>query len=417
MTYDAYPASSAQKRLYLINKLQGDSLLYNIRQAWTIRGPFDSSQLEKALQLLIPRQEGLRTSFLDKDGKILQLVHHEIDVPFQFNNIQETEIQQAINDFYRPFNLGTPPLWRVRLNQLEEEKYLLMFDIHHIIADGTSTAILMDELMTFYRGGSLPGLEFQYVDYTFWQNDMLESELCKLQESYWLNVFEGEIPVLELPTDFTRPNQPFIDGSSIDFDASPQLSTALNNLASSHETTLFTVLTALLNLLLSKETGQNHITLGIPITGRSHPEFDRIIGMFVNTLALLNPVNHWENIHRLIHDTGSRIFHAFDNQDYPFEILVEKLVPNRSFNRNPLFDVMFAMQNFAVARKVDIPGNTIQLSPFSISEKVSKFDLTFFAYQIDAVLTFQKALKYALRLPLILWEQTPRILMIVACGQ
>lgn len=382
MTFDAYQSSSAQKRLVLINQLYGDHIVYNIPHAWVIEGHLDARQLEKSLQKLSERHESLRTCFAMKEGKVLQKVFQQLDFRLNYRESSGAEIDELVRDFIRPFDLGQVPLWRTELVQLASGRQLFLFDIHHTVADGTSINVLIRDLMAFYMGNDLEPLEFQYVDYTMWQNDMLSGELIEKQERYWLEVFSGDLPVLDLPYDFPRGEGPKLSGESIDWLVDAEMAAALNRLAVHQGTTLFVVLLALYNILLYRYTGQEDIIVGSPISGRTHREFEDIIGMFVNTLALRNYPKGGETVNAFIETVSSRVFSAFNNQDYPFEMLVEKLVPQRQINRNPLMDTFFVLQNFDQDIELfDHNHNRLRVIPYPIDDGSAKFDLTMYAYE------------------------------------
>jgi bacitracin synthase 3 len=397
MEYDAYQTSSAQKRLYLINQLYGDSVLYNINSAWIIAGNLDVPQLEKALKKLVERHETLRTCFAAKDGKVFQKVFAAVDVELKYDShggaVVDIDLDRLPGEFVRPFDLDQVPLWRAEVIRLEPEKYILLFDIHHIIADGASMNVLISELAALYSGVELPPFEFQYVDFTLWQNKMFSSEQMKKQEEYWLNVFSGELPLLDLPYDYPRPLEADIAGRTVTFELDTQQTAAVNQLAVENKTTLYAVLLAVYNVLLSRYTGREDIVVGSPISGRTHKEFEPIIGMFVNTLALRNRPLSRMTFQHFLETVSKNVFAAFNNQDYPFEMLVEKLVPRRHLNRNPLIDTMLALQNLPKA--IEMNGgngfnikNTLRIIPYPHREKVAKFDLTLTAHEQDRHLIF-----------------------------
>jgi amino acid adenylation domain-containing protein len=393
MTYEAYDASSAQKRLYLIDRMRGDSILYNVPTAWLIEGRLDVLRLQGAVKKLIRRHETLRTSFASKDGEVLQKVHEHL--PFQLTcrkieAISTGDIDTIIDDFVRPFDLEQIPLWRMELVRLGPGKHLLVFDFHHIIADGAAMWVVVNDLMVFYNGEELPELEYQYVDFTMWQNEQLEGDKIKRQGEYWLKVFEGELPVLEMPMDFPRARVPGIGGHTIDFEMGRELTAGVHQLAVKYNTTLYAVLLALYTILLSRFTGQEDIVVGTPVAGRSHREFDPIIGMFVNTLAIRDIPAGDKVFTLFLEEVSKNVFAAFENQDYPYEMLVEKLFPLRHPDRNPLFDAMFASQNVLQSMgNANREQGDLKLIPYPVKEKIAKFEVTLITFEQGERIGFQ----------------------------
>jgi fengycin family lipopeptide synthetase D len=398
VNFKAYESSSAQKRLYIINHLLGDSTLYNEIRVWVIKGKLDPGRLKNAVEKMSRRHESLRTSFLMKGDKVLQKVYDHIDVDFNYTQKEmeilepsPEEIEAIVGNFLKAYDLGRVPLWQVQLVQLNEHRQLILLDFHHIIADGISMDLIIEELASLYMGMELPQPGIQYVDFALWQNDLFQDERSKLQEAYWLEVFEGEIPVLDLPTDFPRPVEAEIDGTSVDFEMDDKLTLKVNELAQQHQTSLYVMLLAVFNILLSKYSNQEDIVIGTPISGRTHQEFENIIGMFVNTLAMKNRPVRRKSFKTFLQEVSQNVFDAFENQDYQFEMLVEKVVPNRQLNRNPVFDVMFALQNYS--RNIDLSdqGNKEQivLIPCSFKSRVSKFDLTLQAFEVERHIAFK----------------------------
>ncbi|UCH96678.1 MAG: amino acid adenylation domain-containing protein, partial [Candidatus Aminicenantes bacterium] len=393
--FEAYHASSAQKRLYLINQLYGDSILYNMPFGWTIQGHLQPLRLENAVKKLVHRHETLRTSFAKKDGEVLQKIHKHLEFQLKYREIEENstkDIDAIIDEFVQPFDLANVPLWRMELVQLHPGKQLLLFDIHHIICDGVSIEVIIDDLMTFYTGRELPELEYQYLDFTLWQNKQWQSDRIKRQEQYWLKVFEGELPVWEMPVDYPRSLTTDINGDTIEFEMNKELTSKLNQMALQHNSRLYVVLLALYTILLSKTTGQEDMVVGTPVTGRTHQEFELIIGMFVNTLALRNQPAGFKTFTAFLQEVSKNVFSAFENQDYPFEMLVEKLLPQRHLNRNPLFDTMFALQNYSqnleIFDPVDPGQEKLKFFPYMVKEKVAKFDVTLLAFEKEGRIVF-----------------------------
>jgi non-ribosomal peptide synthetase component F len=268
-----------------------------------------------------------------------------------------------------------------------------MFDMHHIISDGTSMNVLIRDFAAIYNGETLTDLRIQYKDFSEWQHEIFQGETIKQQESYWLNRFAGEVPVLNLPTDYPRPAAQSFSGEVIHFGLDPDLTGRLNQLAVQNGATLYMVLLAAYTILLAKYSGQEDIVIGSPIAGRPHADLENIIGMFVNTLAMRNHPTGEKTFQEFLAEVKAGALQAYESQDYQFEELVEKLNIRRDLSRNPLFDTMFVLQNQDVG-STEISGLTI--TPYTYENKIAKFDLTLQAIEEKNRIYF--ALEYCTKL-------------------
>ncbi|MCK5058017.1 MAG: amino acid adenylation domain-containing protein, partial [Candidatus Aminicenantes bacterium] len=386
---DDYPLSPAQKRIYILLQMDHESVIYNMSGVMRAVGEIHREKLERSFNKLIERHESLRTSFFVKDGEPRQRIHDSEDIEFKIEYFSDLGARRAVpegphhssfinhrlvNRFARPFDLSQAPLLRVGLIQEDETAYIIMVDMHHIISDGTSIGVFIRDFMSVYRGDELPPLRIQYKDFAEWQNSGKDAESMKKQEAYWLAEFSGEIPVLDLPGDFLRPIVQSFAGKQIEFTLSGEDTAALKILALEQNATPYMVLLAIFNILLSRLSGQEDIVIGSPIVGRKHIDLTPIMGMFINTLAMRNYPCGGKGFTEFLEEVKERATAAFENQDYQFEDLVEKVAVKRDAGRNPLFDVVFAMQNIDIPG-VDIPG--LKLTPLNYHSGVAKFDLTF----------------------------------------
>lgn len=383
---DVYQVSSAQRRMFILSQLEGISTSYNMPKMMMLEGAFEKQRLEEVIKKLIKRHETLRTSFKLVDGEVIQIIHPNPDFAVTYMEIEESQIPEILKGFVQPFDLNKAPLLRVGLVKLAEERYILLFDMHHIISDGLSMSILVKEFVTLYAGNDLPSLPIQYKDFAAWQNNIFTTEAIKKQEDYWLQTFDGEIPVLNLPTDHSRPAMQSFDGSVLNFEVGGELSRRLNQFAQRTGTTLYMVLLAAYNLLLSKYTGQEDLVVGSPIAGRSHPDLENIIGIFVNFLAMRNQPVREKKFTEFLKEVKVNSLKAYEHQDYQFEQLVEQLNVKRQLDRNPLFDTMFILQN--------IETNTtslenLQFSSYDNPQTVSKLDLTLNAMEVGEQIHFE----------------------------
>lgn len=381
-----YELSSAQKRLFVLESIEQGGVMYNMPAIMVVEGNVDKGLMENAFEKLIERHEILRTSFHYIDEEPYQKIHDKVEFQFFYEEKDEHEIEQIAKTFIKPFDLSKPQLIRAGLVKVNEEKSYLFFDMHHIISDGMSIDILTSELGSIYNGFQLSPLKLQYKDFAQWQNQRLESDGMKLSERYWLNKFSGELPLLSMPYDYTRPSIQSFEGDRIFFKADEDLTRELKLIAEKTDTTLFMVLLAAYNILLSKYTGQEDIVVGSPSAGREKVELENMIGMFVNTLALRNEPKGCISFEEFLEEVKKNSLEAFEHQEYQFEELVDKLDVVRDISRNPLFDTMFTMQN---TENVEINIGNLVFKPYKIDFNVSKFDLSLDALERNGVLEFE----------------------------
>lgn len=377
---DYYPVSSAQKRMFVVSSLEGSGTSYNLPSFIIIEGKIDVPQLQAAFQQLVARHETLRTRFEALDGEPVQIVEGEVEFDVPYSEADESELERLTEAFVRPFQLNTAPLFRVELVKLNEDKHLLLYDMHHIISDGVSAGIVVREFVELYQGSYLEPLRVQYKDYAVWQQERLGSSLLKKQEQYWLNRFSGELPVLDLPTDFPRPPVQSFHGGVVTQQADRQLLDRLQALAKQTGTTLYMVLLAAYNVLLAKYSGKEDIIIGSPTAGRQHADTEPMIGMFVGTLAMRNRPDADKSFTAFLQEVKESTLEAFDHQGYPFESLIEKLGLQRDISRNPLFDTMFNVLNMDFEAN-ELPG--LSFVPVASETRVSKFDLSLQAREAE----------------------------------
>ncbi|MCP4146681.1 MAG: AMP-binding protein, partial [bacterium] len=346
---DYYDLSPAQKRIYILQQMEPQNTVYNMPQLIPIETKKDlKKDLERIFRKLIERHESLRTSFHMIEERLVQKVHPHGEINFSIENENRDKNGEKETAFIRPFDLARAPLLRVELaetgNTTTAVEHHLKIDMHHIISDGVSHQQLAKDFTALYGDVELPGLRIQYKDYARWRNSTKEQERMKQQEAYWLKQFENEIPVLEIPIDYPRPAVQRFEGNTYADQLPVEQTAALKKYALEENTTLYILLLGVTYILYSKLSGQEDIVIGTPVAGRSHADLETIIGMFVNTLALRNYPKRKKKLKSYLTEVKKRTLAAFENQDYPFDLLVEKIDVNRDAARNPLFDVMFAMQ-------------------------------------------------------------------------
>lgn len=372
-----YPLSSAQKRFFTLDQFEGKSTNYNISQAFIIKGDLDLPRLEESFQKLIKRHESLRTSFHLINGQMVQKIHLEVDFQIQVLNYQmmeltEEEMKNLTYQFVCPFNLGEAPLLRTQLVRTLSCN-LLIFDTHHIISDGRSMEILLAELIKLYYGEELSDLRVQYKEFAVWQSSYLTTDKVTEQLAYWKSILKDNIPVLDLPTDFKRPSVKSFAGDTIYFDIDQPTSEKLDQLAVEQDVTLYMILLAIFNILLTKYSGQDDIIIGSPVADRPDEELEGIIGVFINTLTMRNHSREELSFKQFLQEVRESTLSAYDNQQCQLEMLVEELELERSLNRNPLFDILFVLHYTNLLQN---SFKDLELIPLQLEDKIAKLDLT-----------------------------------------
>ncbi len=393
-----YPLSSAQNRMFMLNRIKDETdISDNTHGVMHVEGNLNRQRLENVVKQLIKRHEALRTSFELLDETPLQRVHKSVDSQVEYYDISNANpgedrgdlIENIIQDFIRPFDLTKPPLMRVGLAKAAVNNYILIYDLHHIITDGGSGDIFVVEFMRLYGGGELPALKIQYKDFAVWQNNLLQPQVIRKQEEYWMSVFPGDIPVLNMPTDFPRPQVQSFAGDAVHFQVAGNLAKNINKLVTKTDTTLYIVLSAIFNVVLSKYTGQEDIVIGTAIAGRGHDDLENVIGFFVNTLAIRNYPKKEKSFTLFLEEVKDNSLKAYENQDYQFDQLVKKLDIKRDPGRHPLFDFYFLVHNENFRKKRsnrDIAA--LNFKPFGYEVKSTQFDIIIHAYEGSDVIDF-----------------------------
>ncbi|MFC2155991.1 amino acid adenylation domain-containing protein, partial [Acidobacteriota bacterium] len=399
---DYYSLSSAQRRLYLLLQMEMESTGYNMPAVMQLSGKADKEKLTGTFKKLILRHESLRTGFTVIDERPVQKIHPPEEIQFEIEYFSKVEVKRAVPEeqegrgeswvrpplcsydeiidrFVRLFNLSAPPLMRAGLIKEEEQSYILMVDMHHIISDGTSMGVFIKDFMSVYSGKELPSLKIQYKDFTKWQNSDEQKNSLRQQEAFWQEKFSGGIPVLDLPTDYPRPAVQSFAGRTVFFKIDPEATTSLNRVALEQGATLYMVLLSIYNILLSKLSGQDDVIVGAPNAGRRHADLQNIIGMFINTLSMRNFPAGEKTFRDFLQEVKTGTLEAFENQEYQFEDLIEKVQVKRDLSRNPLFDVMFTLQNMEV---VDIEILDLKLSSYKYENPTAKFDMTLQVFEV-----------------------------------
>jgi iturin family lipopeptide synthetase A len=363
-----YRLSASQQRMFILNQF----IEYNIHYELVVEGRLDRDRFERAIGQIIHRHESLRTSFDLVMGEPVQIIRPFEAVDFKIKYFEEAdEIERVIEEeVYRPFDLTEAPLLRLALVNLAGTKtgHLVLLNIHHMAADGISIGIFAREFSRFYEGEELPSLSLRYRDFCQWEQKIFQTRRFRQQEAYWLNVFpgDGQLPVLNMPTDYPRPAMQGFEGSSVLFEMAAEEVKALGALLAQAEVSLFMVLMAVYNTLLFRYTGQEDVAVGTIVAGREHPDVETLIGIFINTLAIRTYPNGNKTFKEFLHEVKGVILAAFQNQQYPFGELLEKVDLKRDLGRTPLFEVMLILQN------MESPSPAVegwQFSPYDLSAR------------------------------------------------
>ncbi|KAA8785040.1 amino acid adenylation domain-containing protein [Paenibacillus sp. 4624] len=364
-----YPLSSAQKRIFFLSKTNVHTA-YNITGALHIRGRIDLNKVENIFNKLIQRHEMLRTGFEIIQDEPVQKVYSHVDFSLE-RFVAHTKLGQykLLRKFIRPFQIEKPGLIRVGGVEIGDNEYLLMIDMHHIIADGISVNVLIEEFMELYQDNAkLDTPTLTYKDYAEWQQNIIYDEGVK---QYWKKVFEDGIPLLDMPSDSVRPMYNDYSGDSYTFEIPGMLMERLRGVALENNTTLFMLLLGAYYVFLHKYSGCEDIVVGVPVSGRDNLELENIVGLFVNTVPIRIQINSEKTFSELLHNVKTNTIDIFDNQKLPLEVLVELLNVKRDINRNPIFDTTFS---FNMTDSIKIEGLTI--NPIEVKSKTSKFDMS-----------------------------------------
>ncbi|KYC42718.1 non-ribosomal peptide synthetase [Scytonema hofmannii PCC 7110] len=421
------PLSFAQQRLWLLAQLQGSSATYNMPIALQLFGNLNIDALRSSLAYLLNRHASLRMYFPTVAGqpqvviqnldaievltmelgsrewgvgsrgweKVFPMPNAQCPIPNPQSPISHSPLptphspilQHLIDAHARePFDLNTGPLFKAKLLQLKEQKYVLLVNMHHIVSDGWSMGVFVRELQQAYTAfarGQTPNLTplpIQYSDYANWQRNWLQGEVLENQIDYWKHQLKDATSLLELPTDYPRSAHQSYRGKRYLYSLTPELSDAIKTFSQQQGASLFMTLLAALSILLSRYSRQNDLCIGSPIANRTHSQTELLIGFFVNTLVLRNQIKPEQSFIEFLQQTRQTCLDAYAHQDIPFELLVEKLQPERSMSYNPLFQVMLALENNE-SPDLSLPGLEIQW--LDVTCPFAKFDLTLLVTECD----------------------------------
>ncbi|MBW4515829.1 MAG: amino acid adenylation domain-containing protein [Timaviella obliquedivisa GSE-PSE-MK23-08B] len=380
------PLASVQEPLWFLDQLVPHHPFYSVPEAFRLTGQINVAALEQSLQEIVKRHEVLRSTFEIAEGKPVQVVHlapnlrllRVVDLRDSDPDQRESEAWQWINKEAKiPFNLAKDLLLRATLYRLEDSESILFLNQHHIICDGWSISILLQELSLLYatfaagHDSPLPALSVQYADFAVWQRQWLRDEVRSQQLNYWKQQLGGDLPILQLPSDRLRPHVLTYQGARHFLSLPSALTQKLKDLSRQEGATLFMTLLAAFQALLARYSGQTDIRVGSLVANRHRSELETMLGFFANTLVLRTDVSGAPNFRELLHRVQAVTLAAYSNQDVPFEEVVQALQPDRTLTQNPLFQVLFNLQNTPTS------GWTapLALTRLDLDNQTAKFDL------------------------------------------
>ena len=394
------PLSFAQERLWVLDQMEPNNPLYNISRSLRLRGELQVAGLESAVNEIVRRHESQRTTFAVKEGHPVQQIAPHLVIPLEVQDIsgvpgksrEEKAQTLAMEEARRPFNLATGPLVRARLLRLAADDHVLLLTMHHIISDAWSATIFLQELTALYeafcsgRPSPLPELTLQYADYAAQEREWLQGDVLEKQLAFWRERLKGSPAVLDLPLDHPRPTSRTFAGACEMLHIPLDTLRALKAFSREENATLFMVLMAAFQALLSRYSGQEQIVVGTDLANRTTPETEGMIGFFISLLAVRNDLSGNPTFRELLGRVREGLLEAYAHQEVPFPKIVQDIQPERSATHNPIVQVLFVMLNVPKARR-ELAG--LQVEPFEVPVTTSKFDLgVFMAERPDGLIGY-----------------------------
>lgn len=375
-----YPVYPAQRRMYLIEQMEGVGTAYNTPMLLRIEGKVDVARLEQTFQKLIHRHDMLRTSFQWVGEEIVQTIQEQVPFRLSMLTADEHEVAGMMRAFVKPFQLSEAPLMRAALITCADDLHYVMLDFHHIAVDGVSLHLFFEDWSKLYSGEELPPLAVQFKDFAVWYGQQDNTPLRHSLKDYWSSALAGEIPILQLPTDRKRPDVQSFNGNTLSVQLGAALTEKLKKLAAESDTTLYMILLAAYNVLLFRYSGQEDIIVGAPFACRTESEMQQMIGMFVNTLPLRSYPDKQKSFAAFLQEVKACVVGAIEHQEYELELMLRDLNNPRVPGRNPLFDTLFVMQN--TGRTIpSMAGAEVTAAPYV--DPIAKYDLMVDVTELD----------------------------------
>lgn len=371
---DKYVLSTAQKRIYYASSIsEKQDTLYNITGGLILNNKIDANKLEKSINRLINNHATLRTKFELDNGEIVQKIGPKEEYKLPVEKAESDNLDKIFSDFVTPFELLNKTLYKFKLVELSNGRMFFLADFQHIISDGASLDILLRELCQIYNGEEVESEKIEYIDFSEWEYKKIQENGFKQAEEYWKKQFQDEIPTLHLPTTHKRKGEESFKGNSETKKINVKLNKSINEIANKYNCTPYMIYLAAYYILLYRYTEQKDIVVGTPISGRYLPELENVIGMFVNTLPLRSKINVEKSFRQYISETKEMCLNAFENQEYPLELINDKIEAQREDGKRRLFDTMFIFQNNGYP-KFNLEGTDAKY--YIPKTKVSKFDIS-----------------------------------------
>ncbi|WP_327271190.1 amino acid adenylation domain-containing protein [Streptomyces sp. NBC_01224] len=395
-----HPLTQNQKALWFLRQLNPEGYAYNIGGAVEVRVALDPDLMFEAVRCLVARHPALRTNFLTVDGLPLQQVSTDRIPDIALFDVQDQEWEKIhrtiVAEYRRPYDLERDPLFRFRLFKRGHDRWVIMKAVHHIVSDAISTFTFIEELLAVYEGlrqgraPSLPPVTARYLDFLNAQNRFLAGPAAQRMLDYWRSHLPAEVPVLELPVDKPRPAVQTHNGASEFFVLDTALTARVHALAREHDVTPFMVLLSAYYMLLQRYSGQDHVIVGSPVTGRTEQRFASVYGYFVNPLPLHADLSGAPSVAQLLQQVRTTVLGGLDNQEYPFVLLVDELGLQHDPSRSAVFQAMFIL----LTHKVATEKHGYRLDYIELPEEEGQFDVTLSVYEDEAEHRFHCALKY-----------------------
>lgn len=383
-SFDYHPATQGQAGIFYACEVNKESTAYTIPAGVRIKGTISVAKFEFCIRQLIERHEILRASF--RSDTMLEFnVNATVDFSLSVIPCLPEELDAKLRGFVQPFDLRKAPLFNIRLLQTGPDVHVFFLSFHHILLDGLSVYQFIEELFRLYSGQPLASSSIQFKDYAWYERQYLSSGRVGNCEAYWMNKLSGTLPVLELAYDYPRPAIFERKGEKIVFEVASETVNGLKRLANENACTLHALIFTLFNVMISKYTGQDEAIIGIPVSGRRHPDIHNVLGMFVNNLPIRTTITSEMTFVDFLRSTRDTLAEAFRHQDYPFEKMVRAINSGRDFSRNPIFDSMFIYQDMGFP---EVSNSDFVVAPYFFDPGFSKFDISFEVYDDGKTLRY-----------------------------
>ncbi|MDO3410500.1 amino acid adenylation domain-containing protein [Saccharibacillus sp. CPCC 101409] len=367
-----YETSSAQKRMYVVSAMSEDSLSYNLASYHFLNGRLDAQRFRRAMDELVSRHEAFRTRFDFEGGELVQIVEDPAGAVIERLVSTEAHIAEEMAGYTRPFDLTNGPLIRIKLTRLGELRHLLFIDMHHIVADQSSIAVLLDEFAALYNGDTLPPSRFQYKEFAAWQNRTLREGSMAPHWEFWRSEFAEGWPAPDIGADSVRSEDAGTRGAKLELDLGEALSERINAACAEHSITPYMLMLAALKLTLWKRTGQTDLVVGTGVAGRRLPEVESIVGMFVNMLAVRSSIDEQAGVDEYLHSIRAKLLDCYAHQDFPYDELIERLGVTEGSGGSPLFGAVLNYINMGTS--LPVIGD-LEVEPWQPGLTDAKFDL------------------------------------------